>query len=438
MQRYLLEATIRRDGSSTFGEGNKWADFPSIAVGWAFSQESFMQRFSWLDWGKLRFSYGSSGQIFTDEYLAHGLLKQSDLHYFNGNYGVVPYGCISPDLKWEKTSQYDLGLDLDLFNYRLNIKFDYYYKYTDQLIQNVGLPSQVNYFVNRTENAMAVSNEGWELEILYNVFRNKEFTWRSKLNVARNWNKFEKSYNRKDFGSQFVIGRSMYQILAYKDEGFYNSDDEVPIYYNAQGLKCYLDGNWAGSVSGKVGTYKRADLDGDNLIAGGDMYPAASPVTVAHGGWINELKWKNFEMNILFNYAIGRHIVNSKKHGSVLYGVLQPKYFDYRDIKIWTKPGDNDADYPIYGSHIPVLDSQIENVSSLSLKQITLSYDLPSNIVKKCSLSGIRFFITGENIFYWSNYSGGNPELIDVYSGMDDGRYYPLPQKWTLGLTLNF
>ena len=120
--RYLLEFTFRRDGSSTFGEGNRWANFPSVALGWTFSEEPFIKRFTgkWLNWGKIRGSYGTSGQIFNFAYLAHGLLNIQKI-FFHGNPGVETNVPVATHLTWEKTEQYDLGLDMDMFDYRLNV-----------------------------------------------------------------------------------------------------------------------------------------------------------------------------------------------------------------------------------------------------------------------------------------------------------------------------
>ena len=115
-----------------------------------------------------------------------------------------------------------------------------------------------------------------------------------------------------------------------------------------------------------------------------------------------------------------------------------PKMFDYRKYRFWTAPG-CDANLPRIGTSVDYLfDSDIEKVNSMSLKQITLGYDLPKVIAAKIGFKGVRFFATGENLFYWSNYSGENPEVINVYTGLDQGGEYPLPRKWTLGLTLNF
>ena len=435
-QRYLFETTFRRDGSSTFGEGNRWANFPSVAVGWAFSEEPFMKWANWLNWGKLRASYGTSGQIFTDAYLAHGLMQVSK-DGFNGNAAVSTNTPISPNLTWEKTEQYDIGLDMDMFNYRLNFKLDYYYKYTSGLIYNIGLPSagQMYPFPRRTENCMEISNEGIELELTGDILRESKVSWRTKFNIARNWNRLEKTNNNKDLADH-IIGRPVNGIYVYASDGFYESEDEIPRYYTANGAEVFMGGVATDrGISGYVGYYNLKDLNGDNQIWTDDKYFAGSALPLAHGGWVHELKWKGFELNLLFVYTLGRKILNGRIMSLNSPG---PKMFDYRKYRFWTAPG-CDANLPRIGTSVDYLfDSNIEKVNSMSLKQITLGYDLPKVIAAKIGFKGVRFFATGENLFYWSNYSGENPEVINVYTGLDQGGEYPLPRKWTLGLTLNF
>ena len=239
-QRYLLEFTFRRDGSSTFGEGHRWANFPSVAAGWTFSEEPFIKRWAgnWLNWGKIRGSYGTSGQIFTDAYLAHGLMDIVSVGSFMGLPGAGSAKPVSPDLTWEKTEQYDLGLDMDMFNYRLNLKLDYYYKYTSSLIYNVKLPKSLYPFSERVENAMAVSNEGLELELQGDIFRESTVNWRMKFNIARNWNRFEKSYSGKDM-SDLVIGRSLSGLYVLVNKGFFESEEEVPTFVKPNGDEVY-------------------------------------------------------------------------------------------------------------------------------------------------------------------------------------------------------
>ena len=343
-QRYLVEGTLRRDGSSTFGEDHRWATFPSVAVGWAFSEEPFMRWASWLDWGKLRASYGTSGQIFTDEYLAHGLMSV-DSDAFMENNGMIPNTMISPDLTWEKSEQYDIGLDLDMFDYRLKMKLDYYYKLTSSLIYNVELPGTILLAGARTENAMELSNEGIELELEADILRNHAVLWRTKFNISRNWNRFEKSYDGKDKDG-LIIGRPTSGLMVYAEDGFYDSDDEVPINWKIDGSQEYLGTSVdpMTGTSGMVGRQKLLDLNGDGRIGTDDMYYVGTAQPLAYGGWVNELTWKNFSLNMLFNYALGRSMINMRPK-SIYQTVIN---VNPADMDFWEKPGD-DADYPFFG-----------------------------------------------------------------------------------------
>ena len=442
-QRYLLEFTFRRDGSSTFGEGNRWANFPSVAVGWSFSEEPFIKRLtgSWLNWGKIRGSYGKSGQTFTSAYLAHGLMNIMDRNFF-GKTGVTTDKPVSPYLTWEKTNQYDLGLDMDMFNYRLNMKLDYYYKYTSSLIYDIPIPGSLYTFGAQVENAMEISNEGLELELQADILRESAVSWRMKFNMARNWNRFEKSYSGKDVvdgdGTLLVAGRPLNGLYVWAHRGYYNSDAEVPRLYKIDGQEIYFNGVATDGISGAVGNYRLLDLDGDGNP---DSYYAGSPLPLAHGGWVNELMWKNFDLNVLVNFTIGRKMINNRMglgFSTQSENGHLTKLFDYRKLRPWDGVNKN-PNAPAWGNSLSMnTDSAIEKVHHLALKQITLGYNLPDRISKKAGLSGVRFFLTAENLFYLSNYSGGNPEVVNIYTGRDNGDTYPLPRKYTLGLTLNF
>ncbi|WP_270544704.1 SusC/RagA family TonB-linked outer membrane protein [Butyricimonas paravirosa] len=441
-QRYLMEFTFRRDGSSTFGEGNRWANFPSIAAGWTFSEEPFIKGFTghWLNWGKIRGSYGTSGQIFTDAYMAYGLMKINSgildtPLLFDGNPTVSEQSPVSPDLTWEKTEQYDIGLDMDMFDYRLKLKMDYYYKYTSSMIYGVGLPSVLYNAALRTENAMAVSNEGLELELQADILREGAVSWRTKFNIARNWNRLEKTSNNKDTDKN-VIGRPISGIYVQANEGFYESDEDVPYYYSTDGDKVYWNRvSTQSATSGLVGNYKVTDRDGAPTYSREDNYFAGSTLPLVHGGWVNEIRWKNFDLSMLVNYVLGRRMINQRWE---TLNTIGGKYFDYRDLRFWTELG-CDANVPAVGYSVrTTFDTNIEKANYLSLKQLTVGYNLSDKLARKIGLSGVRIFATGENLFYWSSYSGENPEVVDLYSGLDSGTAYPLPRKWTLGLTVNF
>lgn len=439
-RRYLFEFTYRRDGSSTFGENHRWAEFPSYAVGWAFSEEKFVKDRAahWLNWGKVRASYGTSGQIFSDEYLAHGLIK------FDGSFHGVERASngtsIAPELTWEKTWQYDIGLDLDMFDNRLGFKSDYYYKYTEGLLYFVNLPGVLYGDVSKQHrNAMEVSNEGIEFDVLVDIFRDSGVKWRTRLNLSRNWNRFEKAYNGRDPQNNMIQGKPLHPFKVYDDNGFFQNEDEVPRYYDANGNAIFLSSgfgkiNIKNGSSNLVGTPKILDVDGDGQI--NDDITCGTSLPMAYGGWVNEIRWKNLDLNILFNITLNRKILNLNGN-SLNGGVGAPVFVDLRDVSFWEKEGDV-ADYGRVGTYQGMLRSKIERVHSMSLKQITLGYNLPKQIANKLRFSDVRFFVTGENIFYLSNYSGANPEVVNIYQGLDAGNAYPLPQKWTMGLTLNF
>lgn len=444
-EKYMFETTLRRDGSSVFGEKVRWATFPSFAAGWAFSEEPFLKNLYWLSFGKIRVSWGKSGQKFGQRYLAHGLMSSSGS--FLGTTGIEPDiqgGVINRKLTWEETSQYDVGLDVSLFDYRLKLTVDYYYRYTKGQLNKVNLPGDIYFHTFQWQNALAVSNQGIEVELTADIFRETAVKWRMKYNVSRNWNRFEKSADGYDYEKN-VLGEPLYRLRVYKTDKFYNSLDEVPKYYTeANGFPKPLNTGNAGIFF--PGTRRILDLNGDGKITEDDKYYAASPLPVAHGGWINEISWNQFDLNILFTYSLGRHILNNYKYTYAQpAGAPGPILGDVRNFDAWTQADNKNHDFPrlqVYTSlgeqYSGLYDTTIETVNIFRLKQLTLGYNLDRQMANKIGLSGARLFMTMENLFLLTNYSGLDPEIVDIFSGMDMLSSYPLPRKFTVGLTINF
>ena len=441
-RRYLLEASVRYDGSSVFGRDVRWASFPSVAAGWAFSQEDFMRDIWYLSYGKFRASWGRSGQKFQEAYLAHGLMEESNI--FMGEPGLQPSEMANSHLTWEKSDQYDLGLDLEFLNSRLKVRADYYYKHSHDLLMQVPTPG--NFFISKNiwTNASAISNEGLELDVNASLYRTKEFSWDLGLNISRNWNKFLSSYDGKDLNDK-VLGRPIYGIYTYHDEGIVQNESQIPYYYSQEGKRVPLS---FGSLSHPLrpGGRKIADQNGDGIINSNDLYYAGSALPIAQGGITNTLSYKNFTLTLLTTYTIGQHMMNMVKGGAFLFnkkfGVVMN---DFTKAKFWSKEGDR-ADYPslefaddgYVGQFDGEIDSNIENVSYLRLKQLTLSYTLPAKISKALRLTEGRIYFTGENLFLLTNYSGIDPEIVDPASGKDTGTMYPLNRQLTLGLNFKF
>lgn len=443
-QRYLLEFTLRRDGSSVFGRDVRWATFPSIALGWNFSDESFMESCWWLSHGKIRGSWGTSGQVFLNPYLAQGVIAAGSS--FLGVLGLTPEQMENKHLTWEKSDQYDLGLDVDLFDFRMKFKVDYYYKYTKDMLWEIELPGTVYFHKNMWENAIAVLNEGLEIEAQFDILRESALNWRLKVNASRNWNRLEKTNTGMDISDKYVIGRSANELRVYKDLGIAQSEKDIPHYWDKQGNSKPL-GSGGLAQPTRLGMHVLADLDGDGNITDDDRYFAGSTLPIAHGGIASEMKWKNFDLNLLFNYSLGRRIINIFKKGALNFNPqdIGAVFEDYRNVSFWEKPGDH-PDYPVISSshyyHVGqfdgLLDSNIEKVNFLRLKQITVGYNLPTEWARRIYLQGLRVFFTGENMLLWTNYSGLDPENVDVLEGLDNFRNYPSARKMTLGLTLKF
>ena len=445
-EKYMLEGTIRRDGSSVFGEKVRWATFPSVAAGWAFSEEPWMKGLYWLSFAKVRVSWGKSGRKFNQPYLAHGLMASAH-NSFLGVYGMEPEatgGVINRKLTWEETSQYDVGLDLSLLDYRVRLTCDYYYRYTKGMLNTVNLAGDISFFSFQWRNDLGVSNEGLELELTADIFRESAVKWRMKFNASRNWNRFKKSQNDWDWGDN-VLGKPLYRMKVYKTEGFFNSMEEIPhSYTEADGMPKPL--NAGQSRIYFPGTRRLIDLDGDGMITEADRYFAASPLPVAHGGFINEIKWKQFDLNILFTYSLGRHILNSySKTYAQPSEMIGPLMGDVRKFDFWTHPDNKPHDFPrlqkydrLPGQFTSDNDCDIEKVHMVRLKQLTLAYNLHDKIAKKAGITGARLFLTMENLFLLTNYSGLDPEIVDIMSGFDNLMGYPLPRKFTIGLTINF
>ena len=452
-KKYLVSISFRRDGSSVFGKKNKWGTFPSVAAGWTFTEENFTQKLPWLSFGKIRASWGRSGMHFSQNYLALGLIQSGPV--FQGDGTLEPVwtdGLYNDKLSWEETDQYDFGLDLDLFNYRLGITIDYYYRYTDKLLNKVGIPGgyQGNYagFYSQWRNAAAISNEGLELMIKYEIFREQNLYWKVSVNGAKNWNRFEKSYTDMDMvngNGQLVLGRPIYGLYIYKDLGIIESEKDIPAYYDQQGNKNTLH-SMNKSYPYSVGTRMIQDMNQDGKINDEDRYYAGSTLPVAYGGWANEIMWNGFDLNVLFTYSLGRKIINLYKISSLQNNSRTSTIFvDYANTTFWEKPGDK-TDYPVItsseqgyiGQFGGDVSSNIEKVHYLRLKQLTLGYNFPKEWMKKINLEGCRLFFTAENLFLLTNYSGVDPEVVDPYTGYDNFLNYPLARKLTLGLTVRF
>ena len=454
--KYLLSLSIRRDGSSTFGAKNRWGTFPSVAAAWTFSEEPWVkENVGWLSFGKFRASWGRSGMHFSQNYLALGIMNVGTSSYLGESY-IEPQwsdGLYNDRLSWEETDQYDFGLDLDFFDHRLSLTLDYYYRYTDKLLDEVNLPSSGlnTRYRAQWQNAAAITNEGLEFMVKYEIFRKQDLYWKILINGARNWNRFEKSYTGKDLYRR-IIGKPLNGIYVLQTDGFVDYQKEVPIYYNQQGVKTPLSATWMEDFFYKPGDYRFIDVNGDRKINDDDKVYCGSALPELSGGMVSEFQWKNIDVNLSMSFQLARHMINSvrirslSKYGPINYPSI---VMDLRDVSFWEQPGD-ETDFPKWQSDqntymwggvsnsSTYTTHHVERVNWLKLKTLSVGYSLSKHWIERCGLSELRFFVSGENLFTWTNYSGLDPEVVDIRTGLDDGFAYPMARKWTLGLTLKF
>jgi len=441
-KKYLGEFSVRRDGSSVFGSNVRWGTFPSVGLGWAFSEERFMKKLWWLSFAKLRASWGRSGQKFQEPYLALGTLSETDV--FNGTAGLVPAALANKDLTWEKSDQYDVGLDLQLLDYRLKFKLDYYYKYSSNLLMEKYLPGNFFYTGKVWDNVSAISNEGIEFDVQADLIRSKDLNLSVGLNVSHNRNLFRKTDNGEDLNDK-VLGRPVYGIYTYQDEGIVKDESQIPYYYSQTGSRLPL---YFGNPNYplRVGGRKIKDQNKDGKIDNADLYYAGSTLPTAYGGVNGHLDWKGFNVDVLFSYVLGRKVMNMVQNSAFTFNKsVNPLMAHFRANEYWskdnpyaTKPSLEFADPGYLGHFDGNVDSNIENISFVRLKQLVLGYTLPATWFKSKFIKSINVYLSGENLFMLTNYSGLDPEVIDPYTGKDDGSQYPLNRKLTFGFNMKF
>ncbi len=450
-EKYYLSIAVRRDGSSVFGANNKWALFPSVAGNWIFSDENFMKGAShWLSLGKIRASWGKSGMTFDQPYLALGLLQVGSYSYL-GNPTLEPVwkdGYYNPNLRWEETAQTDIGIDLEMFDRKLQITADYYNRVTTDLLYPITLPGNGSYtgYQQQWSNSASIANNGFELMVKYDFLNHQDFFGRVSFTGARNWNRFLDSYNGRDLGRlSYIIGEPLNGVYAYEQNGFYGSLDEIPYVMSENGSH-YISNDNVGRNQATVGNMNIDDINGDRKVDADDMIYIGSALPEFAGGAVLELRYKNFDFSMNWMYQLGRHMINYNRINTAAtditpQGAIAPILMDVNDITHYATHGDR-AMFGIHsasgGYSYERTSAFVEKVNYVKLKSLVLGYTLNMSTLRKFGLSSAKIFISGENLLSFHNYSGLDPETVNIASGVDNGTNYPLARKLTIGLTVNF
>ncbi|MGV3706324.1 MAG: TonB-dependent receptor [Arcticibacter sp.] len=453
--KYFLTATLRRDGSSRFGGNNQYGYFPSASVGWLISEEGFIKdKAQWISNLKLRLSYGFAGNNQIPNYGSIGLLAASNYTFGNDvSNGLNITNVLNPDLKWERTSQTNLGLDIGLFSNRLNIGFDAYYSETKDLLLNVPVPD-ITGFATQLTNIGKMRNKGLELNISSrNIAR--AFTWTTDLNFSMNRNKVLQlgpnnaplNYNDFSVAVRTEVGQPISNYYGYIFDGVYQNQEQI---------------NGSPHVpSTTPGDPVVRDVNGDGAITADDRTIIGNYQPDFIAGMTNTVGYKGFEFSFLLQGTYGGEIANQLIRYSGLWNGGRNAYASaYNYWRSESDPGD--------GTHFkPTVDPKglqnqfssywIEDGSYLRLKNIRLSYALPGSLFRNfAGIKGARVYVNAENVHLFSKYTNYDPEnttyTATTYSptattaaaiptgaflGVDYGSY-PVPRVITLGVKVDF
>jgi len=426
--RYLFTANFRSDGSSKLAPKGRWGYFPSFSAGWRISEEDFMKNIEWLDDMKIRGGWGQTGN-------QAGLADYAYLQMYSTNYSDWTdsnYADATPtlggksnikneDLTWETTTQTNIGVDMSMFDSRLSLTLDAYYKYTSNMLMTVPLPSP-NPDIIRNEGEM--SNKGLELSLASSNIRNKDFTWNTNFNISLNRNKLEKL----DFQQVYYYGVTSEALSEY-----------VVRMTPGEPLSKFW-GYISEGVDPESGDIIYKDLDGNGLINSSDKTYIGNANPKFTFGLTNNLSYKGFNLNILISGSYGNDIYNASRIEMV--GMYNGSNQITDVLERWRIPGQI-TDMPRANNldNLKASTRWVEDGSYIKVKNITLSYDFNVKKLNKYHITKIQPYITLENCFTITNYSGYDPEVSQYSSattmGIDWGTY-PHVRTAVFGININF
>lgn len=445
-ERYMLQVTVRRDGSSTFGPNNKWATFPSVSLGWNITNEKWMdQRPSWLTNTKLRLSWGKNGNenIGAFRYMANVAIGNNYVFGTPGYQSIVmgskPSGTPNKDLKWEESEQYDAGLDFGFFNNALTFTVDYFYKKTNGMLKEMSIPS----YLGESKpwgNVGSMKNEGVELELGYKfnkgdwnfgISANASYLKNELINLG-NADGFEMYDNVHQIGnvSRAENGMPYPYFYGYKTNGIFQNKEQIDAYVNDKGQK--LQPN---AVPGDV---IFVDFDKNGEINDKDKTMIGKGTPDWTFGLNLNASWKNIDFSMLLSGAMGQEIMDVTRRLDCRYVNLPAEFMNR-----WHGEGTSNTmprfSWANNNDNWRVSDLYVHNGSYARIKNIQLGYTLPSYLTQKIFIQKLRFYVAAENLLTMTSYKGLDPELNgdERSNGIDRG-YYPQARTFTVGVNLNF
>lgn len=458
--KYYATASFRADGSSKFVDGNRWGYFPSASLAWNFNREKFLSQASgWLSNGKVRLSWGMTGNNRVSDFAAYAkLFSSATTEYpFGDSYhsGYALSSLANKDLRWETTDQLNLGIDLGFFNDRINLTVDIYNKVTRDLLLNADLPYTTG-FATTYKNIGKMQNRGLEFTLETQNVKKKNFTWSTNFNISFNRGKildlnggqeallstvsFDNGYRTPAYIAQ--VGQPLGLIYGYIYDGTYKYDDFDKTAAGKYTLKPNVPNNGQDRTSIIPGTVKYKDINADGTVNEDDCTIIGRGHPLHTGGFTNNFTYKGFDLSVFFQWSYGNDIINANR---LLFESGERRrdtnmFATYADR--WTSENPN-SDIPAVGGQGPKVFSSrvVEDGSYIRLKTLSFGYNVPTKVVRKWTLSSARIFVSGENLFTLTSYTGYDPEVSVRNSALTPGfdySAYPRAYNFSLGLNIGF
>lgn len=438
LDRYLLTASMRADGSSRFGRDNRYGFFPSVALGWNVTNEAFMKNIELISRLKLRASWGQIGNDKIGAYAGRPTVTSN----LNAVFGRTPQllngasivSLANPAIKWESTTQSNVGLEIGLLNNRLTAEVDYYSRTTDDILVSVPIPDYIGADASPVINAAKVRNQGFDFNV----------GWRESLGkLGYNFNVIASTVNNEVLqlgegqeeifggglgvggllGTRTVVGRPIGSFFGYVVEGVFQNQQEID----------------SAPIRGpeRPGDLRFADINGDGQITAADRTFIGSPIPDLIYSFSAGADFAGFDFTVDFYGQSGAEIINAKKMARFGTYNFEASYLDR-----WTGEGTSNSEPRVTngGHNYEFSERFVEDGSFLRLRTIQLGYSLPRDVLDKIRLTRLRFYVNGTNLLTWTDYSGYTPEIasgsvIDV--GIDRG-VFPIAKMITFGIDANF
>ncbi len=414
--KYLLGASVRVDGSSRFGDSNRYGVFPAVSAGWILSEENFIQKFDKISFLKLRASYGTTGNSEIGNFSSLTLYSSSP---YADQSGIVPSQIGVEDLRWEKSNKLDLGLDFGFFNNRISGEIDYFESKTKDLLLSFPLPAS-NGFTSIVRNVGTLENKGWEFVLNTNNLVGK-FKWNTSLNISTYKNKIVGLGGSNISGGSRQLGRisegEAYGYFYGPKYAGVNPDNGNAMYYNADGE-----------------AVDQADYDGFEQKVG-------DPNPEFYGGINNKFTYKGFDLDIQTQFVYGNDLYN-------IAGFFQSVNGDYFDnqskdqMNYWKTPGQitNIPQPRLYDGNGAIKSSRwVQDGSYFRVKNVVLGYTVPKSFLSKYKIDNARIYVAAQNLFTFTKYEGYDPEVNATYTGgVNLGHdFYTPPQAKTISFGVN-